>query len=71
VNKSTATSIGTMLSTAVTALKDAKELSQDSKDGVLKQKIEDAYDILINLTARLLEYDEEINSPGSFSSTGW
>lgn len=54
-----ALSIGTMLSAAVTALKDAKDLAKDSQDGDLKEKIGAAYDKLLELRVRLYEYDEE------------
>jgi hypothetical protein len=54
-----ALSLGTMLSAAVTALKDAKELATDVEHVDLKEKIGAAYDTLLELKIRLYEYDEE------------
>ena len=53
-------SLGTMLSAAVTALKDAKDLAKESQDGGLKEKIGAAYDTLLELKSRLHEYDDEV-----------
>jgi mRNA-degrading endonuclease YafQ of YafQ-DinJ toxin-antitoxin module len=55
-----AAALGTMLSTAVTALKDARELAKSSGDHELKAKIGDAYDCLIDLRMRLIDYDDEV-----------
>jgi hypothetical protein len=55
-----ALSLGTMLSAAVTALKDAKELATDVEDVDLKEKIGAAYDTLLELKIRLYEYDDEV-----------
>ena len=52
-------SIATMFSSAVTALKDAKEVAKDSEDIELKEKIGTAYDTLLELKVRLYEVDDE------------
>jgi hypothetical protein len=54
-----AVSIVTMFGSAVTALKDAKEVAKDVGDIELKEKIGTAYDTLLELKVRLYEVDDE------------
>jgi hypothetical protein len=62
VDLASASSLGTMLSAAVSALKDARDLAKASSDHALKEKISDVYDHLIDLKAVLHAKDDEIRT---------
>jgi hypothetical protein len=59
VDLTTAASVGTLFGTAISALKEAREMAKDSKDSALKEKIGEAFESLLDLKGRLYEYDEE------------
>jgi hypothetical protein len=48
-----------VISSAITALKNARDLAKDSKDRELKEVIGNAFDLLLDLKERMLALDEE------------
>jgi hypothetical protein len=54
-----ASTAGQLLGTAVSIIKNARDLAKDSSDHELKNVISDAYDAVLNLKEKLLDLDEE------------
>jgi hypothetical protein len=54
-----ASTAGQLLGTAVSIIKNARDLAKDSSDHELKSVISDAYDAVLNLKEKLLDLDEE------------
>jgi hypothetical protein len=54
-----ASTAGQLLGTAVSIVKNARDLAKDSSNHELKNVISDAYDAVLNLKEKLLALDEE------------
>jgi hypothetical protein len=54
-----ASTAGQLLGTAVSIIRNARDLAKDSSDHELKNVISDAYDAVLNLKEKLLDLDEE------------